>query len=191
MHKWSALWILMVWCFKARLHSRGSCQKPWHNRALQNRVKTPLIGSKIRAVSARVWAKRLWKGCRRVVIRQWADLISSYYGLGMAVPRFYKFVRRFDQDVQRCRGGFSTPAHVYTRIHTPQDGCRSLSEDCTRLKYGFCHTLARLCYVWKRLQPDCVCFLIYAPYFCFLNKSTISKFNTAWVKCTLSTILSN
>ena len=29
---------------KARLHSGGSCKKSWHNRALQNRVKTPLIG---------------------------------------------------------------------------------------------------------------------------------------------------
>ena len=55
----------------------------------------------------------------------------------MAVPRFYKFVRRFDQDVQWCRGGFSTPAHVYTRTHTPQDGHRSPSEDYTRLQDGF------------------------------------------------------
>ena len=55
---------------KARLHSRAPCQKPWHNRALQNRVKTPLVRSKISAVSARVCAKRLCQGCRTVVIRQ-------------------------------------------------------------------------------------------------------------------------
>ena len=36
----------------------------------------------------------------------------------MAVPRFYKFVQRFDQDVQRCRGGLSTPAHTHTRLGT-------------------------------------------------------------------------
>ena len=36
----------------------------------------------------------------------------------MAVPRFYKFVRRFDQDVQRFRGGFSTPGHAHTRLRT-------------------------------------------------------------------------
>ena len=62
----------------------------------------------------------------------------------MAAPRFYKFVRRFDQDVQRCRGGFSTPAYVYTGTHTPQDGCRSPSEECTRLQDGFV-TLWHVC----------------------------------------------
>ena len=35
--------LLSLW-LKSRLHSRGSCQTPWHNRASQNRVKTPLIG---------------------------------------------------------------------------------------------------------------------------------------------------
>ena len=77
----------------------------------------------------------------------------------MAVPRFYKFVWQFDKDVQR----FQYAAHVYTRTHTPQDGCRSPCEDCTRLQEGFCHALARLYYVWKRLQPLLYVFLYMHP----------------------------
>ena len=30
---------------------------------------------------------------------------------------FYKFVRRFDQDVQRCQSGFITPTHIHTHTH--------------------------------------------------------------------------
>ena len=69
----------------------------------------------------------------------------------MAVPRFHKFVRRFGQDVQRCRGGFSTLAHVYTRTHTPQDGCRSPSEDFTRLQDSF----VTPSYVCATFESDC------------------------------------
>ena len=81
----------------------------------------------------------------------------------MAVLRFYKLVRRLDQDVQRCPGGFSMPAHVYTRTHMPQDGCRSPSEDCARLQDGFvmpwhvCATFGHSCnpavYVFLYMLP--------------------------------------
>ena len=49
----------------------------------------------------------------------------------MAVPRFYKFVRRFDQDVQRCRGGFVTPWHV----------CATFGHGCNPAVYVFLYML--------------------------------------------------
>ena len=105
---------------------------------------------------------------------------------------FYKFVRRFDQDVQRCQSGFITPTHIHThthtRPHTPQDGCRSPNEDCARLQEG----LSRLGTFVLRLETVatrmCMFSYICTIFICFLNKSTISKFNkfsTAWVKCKL------
>ena len=89
----------------------------------------------------------------------------------MAVTRFYKFVRRFDQDVQRFWGGFSKPVHVYTRTHTVV--VRPAKTVYTRLQDGFltpwhvCATFGNSC------NPVVYVFLYMLPISMFSQKYNI------------------